>query len=195
MAWTTRDGPTGARGLTQRGKRNLLRLVGAGLVAVGTILLIAAFATLMADRRANPKAGQAPSSALAAEIEEAGLGCEDFTIRARQGTGVSGEGTCGSEAGSLRIVMYRTANARDYAERLTRAYVCQALAARNVTEIKTVHGDTLNGTPRPWAIEFTAFDSSGAERLADALGAQVVSFDCATLFPAPPPPAPEPPPA
>jgi len=190
VGWTTRDDPTAPRGLTQRGKRNLLRLIGAGLVAVGVVMLVAAFAVLMSDRRANPKAGQAPSSALAEQIEEADLGCADFRIRVRQGTGVVGEGTCASEVGPLRLLIYRSTNARLYAENLTRAYLCQALAARNLTTVTTVQGDTVDGNPRPWAIQFTAYDAAGAEQLANALDGQVTTFDCTTLFPPAPAPAP-----
>lgn len=165
------------RGWSRETKQRAMYVLAAVLMGSGALLLVLAFVAVLSDRGDSLDPEEAVITELAGQIEDAKLGCHNFTIGVSRTRQVLSQGTCASSVGSLRIVLYRNPAARTFVTNLTRSYVCDARAASgNPIVLSVIRKD--------WAVDTDSSDPESAQAIRRAVGGRVTSYDCA----APPPP-------
>lgn len=167
-------------GRNRNGKQRGLFVLAAILLTVGAVLVVTSFVLLIADRNSRA-AKPTVARSIANRLEQAGLGCDDYTSFTPIGKGILNDVQCRTNLGNVRIVVYRSPKAAEFARNLSRNFECINKAAVGETTIVTVvHG--------VWELDPASADPAAADAMRDAAGGKVVTVDCAAPAPAAPPP-------
>jgi hypothetical protein len=166
-----------------------------GLLAIGLVLTVTAFALVLRGSDDEPR-GTTLVRQVADQLARAGVGCEDFNGAQPTAKAIAQEARCTTKFGPLRIVVYRNEQALHDLQLFTLGYQCLAAAGRGDTKLVSV----FNGLVR---LALPDDNLTAAQAYRRAYGGKVETTDCTapppttptTAAPVPPAEAPAEPPA
>jgi hypothetical protein len=156
-----------------------------GLLAIGLVLTVTAFALVLRGSDDEPR-GTTLVRQVADQLARAGVGCEDFDGAQPSAKAIAQEARCTTKFGPLRIVVYRSPQALNALQAITLGYQCLAAAWRGETKLVSV----FNGLVR---LALPDDNLTAAQAYRRAYGGKVETTDCTAAPPTTAAPPVEPP--